>query len=340
MMSTALCEAVRAGNVEVVKYLLSYHHKQSDNNNKGRVAVVIDPTIPSAYEDQTPLEIAMELKHNAMVDIILEALPLDTFAEESKYCQQVFVSVPTIRSDQSQYAATFAKEVLQLGHKVITASSGASLQLDDNNDSNSLTLQNSYRKETGNAKFWVVPSMEDIPSLIMSPPDSSKVKHTKIDSWFCFLLTAGPKPPRKITLLDIIKSEFIQPFSLLSNHECTTPNQIWLMVPSTFLATTSDKQQLIWFFQHYHSQMMTAKKTAPKINAMIVPCSWWNNVWRGLSPLWIETEVLVRLLKINEEGISFCGRIYDHKLERICWDETMPDPNPTDTNEWEMVLKS
>ena len=77
MESTALCESIRAGNIEIVDYLLKYKNKTTNQP-------AVDPTIPSAYENQTPLEIAMELQNHDIVDLILEALPEETFEEGKK----------------------------------------------------------------------------------------------------------------------------------------------------------------------------------------------------------------------------------------------------------------
>lgn len=326
MMSTALCEAVGAGNVQIVQFLLKYQDKD------GKLAV--DPTIPSAYENQTPLEMAMELQHHAMIDMILEALPLDKYAEESKYCQRILVSVPTTNVPYSDYATNIIEQVLRLGHMVISAASSKTIKMQE--DSNGSSLQTKYEKETGNAKFWSVSSFNEVPSLLASSSDSSKVTLAKIDTWLCFLL-AGEKKPNNGSFLDLIDSEFIQPSRSFST-EYTAPNQVWLVLPSTLLATAYDKQQLIWFLQR--CQTRTAmQKSAFLVNAMIIPCSWWDTLWRGGSSSWIDNEAMGRLLKLNEDDIAIGGKIYNHKLEQMpCWANMPAVTDPKTVCQWEALL--
>lgn len=322
MESTALFEAVGAGNVQVVEYLLKYQDKD------GKVAV--DPTIPSAYENQTPLELAMEMQHHAMIDMILESLPIKNYDEESKYCQCILVSVPTANTTvlYSDYASNITEQVLRIGHMVISAASSKSLVHENSNDINP---RNYYERETGNAKFWSVASFGELPSLHVSSSEGPKVTPTKkIDTWFCFLL-AGEMKPKDGSLLDLIESEFIQPFKSFSSEHMMAPKQVWLMVPSTYLAKAYDKQHLIWFVQHY--------EVASPVRAIVIPCSWWDNLWRENTSSWIDEGALGRLLNINEYDIANCSRrIYNHKLEQVPWAKTMPATDPATIHQWEAQL--
>lgn len=318
MESTALCEAVRAGNDRVVEYLLKYHLNERGEPMEG--VVVVDPTIPSAYENQTPLEIAMEIKHHVMVDLILEALPHDTHAKESRYTRRTLVTIP---KERLQYVTSIMKQVLGLGHRMVFTMEPrkrTSLEKDD-----SSLLRARFARETGNVKSWSVSSVNEVPSFLTQASSSaSRAIPTKIDTWLCF--PGGTE--RNASILSMIKTEFVEPYSILSKDARSVPDRAWLMIPSMCLATQQDKQQLVWFLQRYQSQ--------EKVSAMIMPCSWWRGLWRGWSPYWIEEEVLSRLLEMD--GSEEHGVIYNYNLEPLAWSNSLPGPDSTTMDQWEELL--
>jgi len=343
MESTALCEAVRAGNAKVVDFLLTYHLDEEGRPKRG--VRVVDPTIPSAYENQTPLEIAMEMKHHAMVDMILRSLPPDSYAEESRYCRQILMSIPDdANALHHKDAMTVATQVLGLGHRMMTLAPSTkgqehgSIGVDGGVDS-SVFLSN-VAKEKGNTKFWPMSSMGEMVSfLASSPTDDSRKSPIKIDTWLCVL--GGAKQKGGASLLELIQSEYIQPSSIC--EENSTPDRVWLMIPSTHVAKQLDKQQLVWFLQRCQSQVAGGKKKAtPKVNAVIIPCSWWDRLWRAGSPYWIEEGVLARLLEVNEnDGTASefaSGKVYNQILEPLSWAKAARCPDPATVSQWEEML--
>jgi len=340
MESTALCEAVRAGNVKVVDFLLTYH--LDDEGRPKRGVRVVDPTIPSAYEDQTPLEIAMEMKHHAMVDMILRSLPPDSYAEEARYCRQILVSIPDGANVlHHKDATTVATQVLGLGHRMMTLAPPSTKGQEDGSidgvDS-SVFLSNTA-KETGNTKFWPMSSVEEMVSFLSSSQtDASRKSPIKIDTWLCVL--GGAKRKDDASLLELMKSEYIQRSSTCEGN--STPDRVWLMIPSTFVTKQLSRQQLVWFLQRCRSRVADNKRSTPKVNAMIIPCSWWDRLWRAGSPYWIEEGILARLLEMNElDGTASefaTGKVYNQILEPLPWAKTTRCPDPAAVSQWEEVL--
>jgi len=340
MESTALCEAVRAGNVKVVDFLLTYH--LDDDGRPKRGVRVVDPTIPSAYEDQTPLEIAMEMKHHAMVDMILRSLPPDSYAEESRYCRQILVSIPDGGNVlHHKDATTVATQVLGLGHRMMALAPPSTKGQEDGSidgvDS-SVFLSNTAN-ETGNTKFWPMSSVEEMVSFLSSSQtDASRKSPIKIDTWLCVL--GGAKRKDDASLLELMKSEYIQRSSTCEGN--STPDRVWLMIPSTFVTKQLSRQQLVWFLQRCRSRVAGNKQSTPKVNAMIIPCSWWDRLWRAGSPYWIEEGILARLLEMNElDGTASefaTGKVYNQILEPLPWAKTTRCPDPAAVSLWEEIL--
>ncbi|EJK46912.1 hypothetical protein THAOC_34400, partial [Thalassiosira oceanica] len=309
MESTALCEAVRAGNVKV---------------------------------DQTPLEIAMEMKHHAMVDMILRSLPPDSYAEEARYCRQILVSIPDGANVlHHKDATTVATQVLGLGHRMMALAPPSTKGQEDGSidgvDS-SVFLSNTAN-ETGNTKFWPMSSVEEMVSFLSSSQtDASRKSPIKIDTWLCVL--GGAKRKDDASLLELMKSEYIQRSSTCEGN--STPDRVWLMIPSTCVTKQLSRQQLVWFLQRCRSRVAGNKQSTPKVNAMIIPCSWWDRLWRAGSPYWIEEGILARLLEMNElDGTASefaTGKVYNQILEPLPWAKTTRCPDPAAVSLWEEIL--
>jgi hypothetical protein len=295
MESTALCEAVTAGNSEVVKFLLNYKSRKTGK-------LVVDPTIPAAYENQTPLEIAMELRQHEMADAILEALPRSTFDKEPQYCKTVLVTLPRTSSSSMlpQHQTDLITHILKLGHRVILAftrppntTEGGDSDL-MKQDFAKIKMQNS----TGNVKFWSMTMAEVSPFLLKQ--HTSKIVPNAIDIWISFIAAAGGSENNK-NLMDTT----VQSYECLSQQakssKVSPPSQILLILPSTSMDDTT-REQLSLLFQRCGS--------ATKCNAMIVPLSsWWGNLTYNLwNQEWLDS--IRRLLLANNENN---GNLYIHK---------------------------
>ena len=343
MESTALCEAVRAGNVKIVEFLLQYRQE----NENGKV-VVVDPTIPSAFENQTPLEIAMELQHHAIVDMILQALPEDTFETESRYCQTILVSLPPNTASELGMASSSTKnrdnpahhviqQVLRLGHRVVVTT--------DQGESSASNLDK-LCKETKNNKAWSIPSVEKAnaiastlqPKELKGIEGKKNLRPTKIDTWFCFMPTEKEK-----CLLDTLKVGFLSKMSYPftgnqdADSKVPTKRRVWLMIPTTLCDTKRDKQQLIWLLNYLSS----AHDFQPiEVKAILLPknggASFWDRLFANEKP-WIQEENVSSL--VIPDGMITLQAINDHKLQPVPWAQTISDPDPKEVEDWKTTCQ-
>lgn len=349
MESTALCEAIRAGNIDVVKYLLEYNknpapaapNEKEIEENKKRPTV--DPTIPSAYENETPLEIAMELRHHEMIDAILEALPSNFFDEESKYCKAVLVTLPMETMTAQQVDLT--RHVLKLGHRLILAP-----VLEPPSKENDLVKSKEYlhtldtlKQDTGNSKIWTMP-LSEVPSFLQRD-HSSKIFPTKLDSWLSFL-----DPDSKSSLLD----ELVQSFECLvaepteqsdSNKKRSTlvglPDQMLLLVPSTIMNNLTAKEQLSLLFKMFASSddgndAATATNATSSINAMIVPHAGVWGTTLAYKFLWKDSwldSITNSTCSLENSLSTSSGDVYNYKMQKVPFVSSFHDKTPVG-DEW------
>lgn len=149
-MSTPLLEAIRAGNRKVVKLLLEHTPNTAD------------PTVPGDWEGQTPMELAMERKDHAVVDLLLPFLP----KEYENECKTVLLTGTTHREMVTQF--------LELGHCVVVGV--------DKTDEDTAAEAETLRKETGNRKlFWL--SVDDLEGFLEMPVEPDYWTPYKVDVW-------------------------------------------------------------------------------------------------------------------------------------------------------------
>ena len=149
-MSTPLLEAIRVGNLKVVKLLLE--HKPN----------TADPTIPGDWEGQTPMELAMELQNHDVVDTLLPFLPSDYDNE----CKTVLIT-GTIHRDMISH-------FLELGHCVVVAL--------DKTENDTAAEAEALRKISGNRKIFFL-GMAELESFLNTPAKSAQWTPSKVDIW-------------------------------------------------------------------------------------------------------------------------------------------------------------
>ena len=162
-MTTPLLEAVRVGHANIVSLLLK--HKA-------------DPTLAGDLDDVTPMELALQQKHHAIVDLLLPELPDGATERE---CQTILVSGWCQVAPNYSPPFEMLRVFLELGHAVLL---GTTSGLDDI-PLYLFDLGDTLIRATGNRKIYVQP-MDKLLHIVEADDTTKSMQHDEVldFKWF------------------------------------------------------------------------------------------------------------------------------------------------------------
>lgn len=227
-LTTAMHEAIRVGNIEVVKALLA----------KGA-----DPTIEDNLTSSTPMQVAMECKQHAIVDILLEAVPKGYELD----CKTILFTGYSYKD--RELLAYF----LNLGHRIV-------LGIKDRHEKYVKPNVEALKQETGNSKI----RYEEETGL-KSYFQKSKLN---IDVW---LHKSSDKEESLLT--DVLKT--CQSCSLGNDNSISIGKVLLLVESSKF--DKRNMEQLSWLLSATRQNMSGVLEPTSVWSRMTH--SAWHNVW-------------------------------------------------------------
>mmetsp|Transcript_32432 Transcript_32432/g.66294 ORF Transcript_32432/g.66294 Transcript_32432/m.66294 type:complete len:331 (-) Transcript_32432:261-1253(-) len=265
-MTTPLLEAIRAGALPAVTVLLEHTNSA-------------DPTIAGNCEGQTPLELAMELKHHDIVD---KLLPLLLENDEKEY-QTVLMS--------GTYHRDLLERILNLGHGVLVVVPTPKEAED------CASFMDTLRNETGNKKLWFH-CVGNVSTFLKS---TNKVIWTpsKINVWLHKIASDQSPVPDLSTC-----------WKELDLNGSSISRILLLFESSSFLNNKQTQKQVLWLLQATEGTM-----TCTKSYALVEPSSWWDTMTYCF---WYQTwcDSVANLLGLSP-STSLPGKAYSYKLKSL-----------------------
>ena len=286
-MTTPLIEASRVGNVGAVDLLLGL----------GKA----DPAIESDLDGCTPLDVAMQAKQHATVDILLRAVPENYETE----CKLILISGTQQRDIITHF--------LTLGHRVILACAEIS-EADEEQTASTKEMVEELKKKTGNSKLWVYPIHSDLHEFLQNNVKTL----ANVDTWI-----------HKVSDHDNVIRDIVSYHRHCGLEQQEKLAKILILLESKLFdgSTRNEMASLL---------STCTSNTKIKIWAVLEPSSWWDKMTYGLwYKIWVATLSNLLGLDGSLDGGAH-GKLYTYSQQCVMCE---PDGKADDDVDKQLILQ-